>query len=251
MKKKYDNFTRAKDIYDKGLPLITYENLSLLATYARKVLKYGDTRIEKLLIQYCEDCEETFSAITGNVFLNSALRSSKTRNLRDIHSVEIFVNEIEEIKKIKDFKAQVFVLSCLVYSKANYPNSNKFFINVHSAVDILELCGMRISIDQFIKNHYFLIKSVNLLKHYYGKEFFEILIPKNEIGEVAIVFNDFRNIYRKYVDFLGKEIFFCKSCGKEVEKTGNRHAFCKECYGLKKKKEVNNNARKYYHSNKK
>lgn len=228
MKRKYDNFTKAKNIYDKGLPLITYENLTLLATYARRVLKYGDVRTEKLLLKYCLDCEENFSEVSNAGMISSAIKFSKLKKLEDVEKVSVYTFEIDAIQKIKDFKVQVFVLSALIYSKANNPNAKKYSFSIHIISEILDLANIKMTTATFIKNYYFLIKSENLSMHKFGRDYFEILVPK-KIGDVAFEVTKFKNIRQQYIDYIGMEFFYCKECNKKTEKKSGSQTYCNDC----------------------
>jgi hypothetical protein len=234
MRKKYDKLNRATDIYEKGLPLITYENLKFLAAYCRKILGYGDKRTEDLVIRYCLDCDENFSEINNAGMLKSALKFSKFQSLEDVKVVDIYKHELDSIEKVKDFRTQVIVISMLVYSKVHYPNSKKFTINIDDLSEIIYLSNVKMTIQTFVENYYFLLKFANISNHKYGNDFFEIKIIK-KIGDIAFSITEFKDIRKQYVNFLGKEFFFCKSCGKKSEKNSGSQSYCKECSSNRRK----------------
>ena len=235
MKKKYDKYERAKDFYEKGLPIITHENLRFLAAYFRQELGYGDVRTEKTLLKYCLECEENFSVTNNAGMFESALKFSKFQRLYDVEKVHIYKHELEKIDSIKDFRTQVFVLSLLVYNKANHENSKKYTFNIHILSEILFLANIKMTVSTFVKNYYFLLKSANLSSHKYGNDFFEIKIDK-KVGDVAFSIDDFKDIRKQYIRYLGKEFFFCKVCGKKEEKKSGSQSYCKECLSKKRNK---------------
>lgn len=225
-----NGYAHAKKIYDNGLAKIIYRDVLYLAAYLRKELKFGDVRVEKKIIEYCEAADEDFSAVNGSGFIHSVVRNSKNMNLRDIEFVEIYKHELDKIQEIKDFSVQVFVFSALVYNKIFYPMSKKYYIDIHTIKDILDMTGLKISRDRFIKDYYFMIKAANLSYHRAGRNYIKLNIERF-VGELVGKITVFRNLKDIYKDMVGGEFYYCKRCGDriEFEKGKKRREYCSFC----------------------
>jgi len=240
MKKLSDEKSDAEKIYKDGLPSISRKNLYLLARYLREILKYGDVRVEKTIIEYCEKFESDFSSIASYELIQYAISSSKKtkRMLSDFDKVSVTQSEVLFVQKIKDFKSQTILLSMIIFEKVYHPNSKKFNVSIFDIRQILEISGLKMSLDKFIRDYYFLLKSENLITHRHNWRAIKINLEKKESDKVLFWVYELENIKKHYINYLGKEIFYCKICGKECERTGNIHVYCKECSSkIRKNKE--------------
>lgn len=231
-----NGYAHAKKIYNNGLTKIIYRDVLYLAAYLRKELKFGDVRVEKKIIEYCEAVDEDFSAVNSSDFIHSVIRNSKNMNLKDTEFVEIYKHELDKIQEIKDFSVQVFVFSALVYNKIFYSMSKKYNVDIHTINDILDMTGLKISKDRFIRDYYFMIKAANLSYHRAGRNYIKLNIERftgESVGKITV----FRNLKDIYKDMIGGEFYYCKRCGDRIkfEKGKRRKVYCDICFKIERK----------------
>lgn len=254
MKRIVDELTKAEKLYNEGLPSITRQNLYLLARYFRKVLKWGDTRVENGLIEYCEKFEENFSVVASQEMLDYAISHSRKtkKELLNIGKIPIYKDELLVVDSVKDFKLQTILLAMIVYSKAHHSTKNQHYYSVYETGQILELAKVGMSVTRFINNYYFLLKSANISRHISGKGRVNLWIGKDEENrEVAFYVEDFSNIKKQHIDYIGEEIFFCKNCGKKETRKGKTHFLCKECSKKNRQEKERERKKQWWRNNKK
>ena len=174
--------------------------------------------------------------ISGDKILRAVRYSKKsTIPLTDFSNIDIYTEWLENTKKIKDFKAQVIFLTMIIYSKIFHPKGKNLIFYENELSDILEMSGIKMTVKTFSEKYYFLLKSNNLVEHKPMKDFVFLKIDKFPLGEISFTISDIKNIKKQYVEYLGGEIFYCKSCKKEYKKKGLSQVYCKECSSERRK----------------
>ena len=106
----------AEYILQNGVDKLTQKDLNYLAKYF-DFLGYSEREIETELIQFCKKNDENFNEIQSYTFYHRAMVYSRNNQLRFPTPINITVNEINEIEKIKDYKIQKFIFIMLVVAK--------------------------------------------------------------------------------------------------------------------------------------
>jgi len=244
MKREFDEFENAKNLYDKGLVSISHKSLTALARYVRQELGYGDKRVENVLLEYCYEFQKDFSPVANADMIAGAVKYSVHSFLKKVDQVDVYKHEMDALQRVKDFKMQVFVLSMIIYCRVHQPNSKTFALGIDRISEVIDLSNIKMSTKNFIENYYFLLKSANVTGHRPGNDFFYLTIPKLDSGEIVVTIDEFSDIRKKYIDFVGSEIFYCKLCEKSFEKKAQSQVYCKKCSGEIRKEKRNRNVNK-------
>jgi hypothetical protein len=150
--------------------------------------------------------------------------------LLNIESVNIYKNELQTIKNIKNTRLERLAFILLVYSKIyNIINKNKNnWVNA-SLKDIFSDCKMAVSSTEqcLMMNKLYDMGLIELSKKV---DCTNIKVKfANENCDVSIVVNDFRDYVYYYLEYTGEKIGKCESCGKLVKAKANSHKYCKSC----------------------
>ena len=78
-----------------------------------------------------------------------------------------------------------------------------------------------------------------LIQHKDRGNFDVLLFDRDDNSDTLFYVEDINNIWTYYKPY-------CEVCGIEIEKRNNRHSLCNECWNKKRKKEINENAKRYY-----
>jgi hypothetical protein len=102
--KKHFSFDEEKDaekIYNNGFlnGTIDYSQMYLVAKYIRQTCGYGEIRLEKAVIKFCENQDKNFNKITEADTIRKWVKSALNYDLRKIDSVTLSVKEIDILKK--------------------------------------------------------------------------------------------------------------------------------------------------------
>lgn len=187
--------------------------------------------IENLLKrEYGKNYNKTY----WNKYIKSTIKSLKKINNKmiDINSINIYKEELEKIKSLKDIRLEKLAFALLVYCKIN------------NIVNPLLDNKINIQLGYIIKES--LIKRDNdskiLLNELYKKNFInqgnscdttsiQILYSKKE-GEVEFIIDDLRDFQpiTWYLEYRqGIKYKKCQCCGKRFEVKGNNNSFCNDC----------------------
>ena len=151
----------------------------------------------------------------------------------NITSVEIYQEELEEIKKIDNLRLEKLAFVLLVYSKIyNQMNKNeKNWVN-SSIGDIFSDTKMAVS----KKNQCLMINKLSDMKLLEVSKKVDctnikVLFTKYE-GNKKIDITDFRDFIYEYLRWNGEKIGVCEgeNCGRLIKITNNRQKYCPICW---------------------
>lgn len=250
----YNEHGFGKSIFENGFSNpngISYREIVLLARYLRETFDYGEVTLRKKLLELLLKSQPNFAVNTEinrdriKRAISLAMKDVMMRRVEE--PVMIYKSEIESIRKVKHFKAQVFLLSLLIFSKwkkSNIENDEKgqvVFMDDYSKV--IQLANISTSYKKILVDFHVLYRAENLFKIIsFPKDktvkCFASLTLGEASGEIAMRISEFRDIRKQYIEFLGGEIFYCKQCSKEDVKKNNRqsHGLCSDCYREYRKK---------------
>lgn len=207
-----------------------YEAL-VIAKYYRHVLGYGDGRTKTKLIEFCSQ-DHNFHFVPKRDAIRRILKDSRKEFKDTSKTFGISAEEIAAIKTVKNYKFQLVLLAMLSIAKKN---------NL-SIVRLNEWKNIRKITSRYITNK--VIRSAITMAYAQGL----IREPKDALHELAFIDNsdsvwsikihgdkDLFNLSETYKKLNGGEIFYCKTCGTEVEKNSNRHKYCNKCWKEKEK----------------
>jgi len=264
IQEKYNEQDYAIQVEKNGF-LTKYHNyeLMLLIKYWKQYGIKPKQRKEKLY-SFCKDNIENFNEIKYFKKLNYILREGgkKDNPLIIIENIPITDNEIKYINNLNidyNFKKILFTLLVemkvkkeigrLKYgevTKYNYIRGNQNTYN-----EIFEVAKIP-------NNNYKINVIINELEQL---EYIDVRTR----GRIRLLFMDYieeSNVtvfdvttfdnMGYYFDWYNGDlkIIECENCGKLIKATSNRKKYCSVCWEEKRKNDINENAKKYYHSNK-
>lgn len=236
----FDEKKDAEDIIEHGFPegKINYGDMQKVAKYFRNVSGFGQTRLERELIKFCKEQDESFNPIVERESIKKWIKSAMTNTLRKVNEIVITEPEVEVIKKVKDLKHRKILFATLIIAKAikqgktsiakKESTSEKYYIQYGRFMDIIRLAKVQITEVQLC----------DILHNFVEEGLIELYNPEREVISLSFVNNyapkvfsflepeKFNDYYNQY--FNGK-IIYCKTCGKEMVKKANNHTRCDEC----------------------
>jgi hypothetical protein len=237
MDKIFEEFDLAKKKFDENSFNKSWGDLFLAARYLRQSKKYGTKRLKDALIEICKKQDENFILASYSKHINEVvLAAMKSKPMENVISIDIYKEEIEQIKKIKDFKHQVLLLAMLTIAKFRNTNNKNLYIK-NKDWDLAIKSSKFTFTKMDFKN--LLCDSRNAELTSYNDKYNSIWLKYFiEDGEYAFTVNDFSNVRQAYTNYLGGEIFYCEVCKKEEIKTGKGQKMCKTCSGNKEKNRI-------------
>ena len=241
----YNEFERAIFIYENDIKFIRTRDLILFGKYLRQYKGMGQKTIRKEIIKKCISSDDTFNPIVKRSTLDFVVRSSMNDTpLTNVSKINIYQEEIEKIKEIKNFKKQCLLLSMLIIVKIKKNKSNRFFINYKDIPLAIKLskCGFarKFFDDVMIKEYGESGKTIYNQRY----DTFELLFADGA-GDIAFDFKIGDDIKSLYIEYLGGEIAYCRKCDKEFIKKSNRKEDCDDCYREYRKEIIRDSTRKW------
>jgi hypothetical protein len=90
---------------------------------------------------------------------------------------------------------------------------------------------------------------------YKNKSYYKLNIEETGIEEnndIVLSIDKFNNVIDYFLSLVEPEKYIqCDNCGVPISPTSNRQKFCKSCWEEKRKNDINENAKRYYHEIKK
>lgn len=245
----FDEVRDAEILYNHGFPNgnIDYSQMYLVAKYIRETFNYGEIRLEKALIDFCQKYDKTFNPVIEEEAIKKWVKSAMEYNLRKIENVSVTKKEIDFIKQIKNEREKKALFAMLVLAKAlkkggikrHKPDSkpsNKYYIRYSNFIDIIRLTKLNNMREIDLANIIFKHKE-HFTFYKPEKELIRInFIDKNQTNDIVIskldnLMDYFHNLFsdNKTIKNYGEHKSKCISCGKEILKNSNRQKKCKEC----------------------
>lgn len=228
--------------FEKGV--IDYGKMYVVAKYFREKYQYGEIRLEREIIRFCQTIDKHFNPITQADYIKKWVRSAMDYNLRRINNIYISNKDISFLETIENQRDRKLLFAVLVLAKAmkksgtrrkktEYKSSDNYYIRYSNLADIIKMSGVKISEVQLadilhVYEKYFTFYSPN-------KELIKVeFVDKSDKEEVLVDnLKDVTAMYEKL--FVKKEIsFVCERCGEEFIKTGRYQVYCKECATIQK-----------------
>ena len=232
MNELYNEYEKAKELYEHGIKSINTRHLILLGKYLHQEIGLGEKRIKKEIILKCKDVDECFNPIVKRSMIDFVVRKSMIdKPLTNVSTVYFYESELNRIREIHNFKYQCLFLSMLAISKLkkSNPASSKHFINYKDIPLAISLSRSHYNKKTFEDNLISEFYKLGMTLYNQRYDIFELLYANPE-GEKIFSFSVGENVKEKYVEYLGGEIGYCLDCGKEFIKNSQRHKYDKDCY---------------------
>jgi hypothetical protein len=227
-----------KNLLDNGFKkFINIRDLSILAREWYRQ-GYDKEHIKNKVIAFCKSKNKDFNEIKYQDKIIKALENLD-RDIFPIKIIKFSLNELNNIKKIKDINAQkvLFVLYCL----AKWRDKNWLYINCESKTEIKEIFLLaNLNLNKKIK--------LDILNKLYKYNYINILLRPllkceinnfdNEINEPILEFEINNDMILYYDKWIGKKIITCMRCGKLTRVKSNRQKYCDNCSKIKEKKNI-------------
>ena len=251
----FDEERDAKDILENGFKngKFDYSKIYIVAKYLRDVMHYGETRLERELIRFCESQDPNFNPITEADLIRKWVKSAMNYSLRKIDSISISQKDIDFLKTIISIKDRKLLFATLIMAKAIKKSNTKRKSNIK-----------KVSENYYVRNNNFLdiirlsklknIKEVDLadVLHKY-KSYFTFYYPEKELIRLnfvdknpseKIIINDLENLSEYFENIFGesknnkseKNISYCINCGNQIIKRNNNQKYCTACSKVIKNK---------------
>lgn len=235
----------AESIFQNGYTerKFNFHEAVLASKYFRFILGYGDTRIKNALIEFTKNNVDYFleEHPSNREIIKLVLKRSKEEFV-ETETIVITKSELENIRKIKNFKYQKIAVGLLYIAKRNngkiYNSKKKILKQILSQnvykndvyktiaqLHSLSLCTASLTpVLEFIDNN----------------------------SEPIIIISDektARNLGNLYVKYCGGELAWCKNCEKEYVKKWKNHKYCDECSREKELESGRKRSKKHYNKN--
>lgn len=217
---------------DKIKKINQHNKLSLMAKYYlyHEHLNEDDTK-EKLK-NYMENNTKNFIWERSDSYLTKIVKTSLKYKPFVVENVEIYREEIEYIRSIKDLKREKVLFSFLIFSKINQirKHSNKFYVNQDSK-DIFEIIEFK-DIQQ--RRELLIADLVNFgaleLTTTVDNNSRVVNFAKRE-GELFCNISEFEKIGFQYEELMGIcKTKRCEECGTLIRITNGRpNQYCFKC----------------------
>jgi hypothetical protein len=243
--KKSFSFDEEKDaerIYNNGFPdnKIDYGQMYLIAKFIRQTFDYGEIRLEREVIRFCQKQDKNFNPIVERDAIKKWIRSALNYDLRKIDSVSVSQKEINIIKQIGSTRHKKVLFVALVFSKAlkkgsvkrdktNLKTSDHYYIHYNNFTDIIRLARLNnmseVDLADIFYEHNKLFTFYKAERELIRLEF----VDKNP--KKPIIISDLNNIMNFYnILFENKRMEAdCEICGEKFTKNSNRQRVCNNC----------------------
>lgn len=239
-----DERSSAEVIFKKGFSDNEFKSYEayLVAKYFRNELGYKDQKVKSSLVNFCQIQDRTFNYILNRDVILSIVSNSSSEWKDKTHPIFITENEVTNIRKIKNFNGQKILLAFAVFAKRD-----NGYVYHDRWGDIKRLSGIRMTnrdIYRFLHEAY----NLELIRDSNQNHFVKFLDDSTNVALSFTREKDIMKLGETYKKYLGGEIFYCKSCGKDFVKNGRNHFYCDDC--SKKKDQENTRVRVNKHRNK-
>lgn len=221
----------------------------LYAKYLRHVLGYKDTKIKRMLIEFCSK-DVFFNEVTERGHIKSCVKNSNAKFFTRTN-VSITKDEIDKSRKVKNFDAQKVYLSLILIAKRNKFNS----VSVKLFAEIKRMSGVNCTTVELGSIFHLLYKAgliypVVSEKNNSTEGYIKILdIDFEGEPEISITKDkDFFSLGKIYESYCGGYILYCVECGSEFYRKNNRRM---EKYCEKHSKEKSNEKYRRYNEKRK
>lgn len=249
-KKEYsfDEEKDAEEIIEHGFPdgKINYVEMQKVAKYFRNISGFGEVRLEKEIIKFCQEQDPSFNPVLEMDSIKRWIKSAMTNTLRKIDEIIITDSEMNTIKDIKNLKHRKILFATLVLAKAikkgktgiktsTSPISNKYYIQYDKLLDIIRLAKVSMS-EMQLCDIFYEFGQDGLLTFYHPEKELILLNFTDDESPKAITITHPNQFLEYYKIYFGGEIIYCSVCGKEMVKNSSTHSRCEDCsYEIKKK----------------
>lgn len=242
----------AERILKEGFDIegIDYGKMYIIAKYFREKYNYGEIRLEREIIDFCQSVDSNFNPITQAEYIQKWVKSAMKYDLRKINSIYITKKDVEFLREIENEKHRKILFAMLVLAKAmkisgtkrgkeDYKTSDNYYIRYNNLSDVTRISRIS-NVSEM---------ALALILHEY-KQYFTFYSPYKELirvdfvdtnGDDDIEIDNLEDISEMYEKLFGKDTptFICERCGKEFEKTGRYQKYCAECAQSVKYEKVN------------
>lgn len=234
----------AEKIIEEGFEngILDYSKIYTVAKYFREQYGYGEKRLEKEIIEFCQKHDKNFNPVVEAGAIHKWVKSAMNYGLRKIEEVEISKKDIEFLKTIKATRDRKALFVTLIFSKSLKQASTKrkkreqkespnFYVHYNNLLDITRLSKISG------------LTELGLIKIYHKyPEYITFLHPERELIKLEYVDKnvdtkvviknlwDISESYEKLFDDFHK----CAVCGEKLIKTSGNQIYCKECAKTKR-----------------
>jgi hypothetical protein len=241
-KKEYlfDEERVAKDIVENGFEdgEIDFGKMYIIAKYFRQKEDLGAVKLERKLIDFCQEQDENFNPIVEAGLIKKWVDSAMNYNLRKVDDIIISPEDIEFLKTVETEKERKVLFVALVLSKSfkkgstkrdkeDYKKSDRYYLRYSNFSDIIRLADLTNTTEMDITGVF----------HKY-REHFTFYSPEKELirlefidktPERKIKIDDLQHPLKYYTLFFGDNMEKCEICGKDFVRKSNRQKYCPSC----------------------
>lgn len=219
--------------------------LFLLGKYYRVKENLDKEHTFNKLNEFMENNYKNYNSALWEDIIEDISKKANKYPLREIDSIGITQQELDEISEIDNLKYQKLLFTMLCYAKLYnlISENNNGWINS----DIKEIFRVaRISVKH--RNDKFLylndLERTGLISFSSKNDNLNIRVNfVNMSGEEVFSISDFRELGYEYLNYIGNGKFIrCSECDRLTKKTNNKCLYCIKC--AKEKKNIQN--KKYY-----
>ena len=240
-----DEFSYAKNIFNNGLSsFISGRDIRLLIMYFRNI-GIEESELYNEINNWLLEHQEDYNEILHQEFLLRIIKTSRKSKIKKFNNIIITENEFNIIREIKNYRLEKIAFIMLVLSKYYFITGKRFdeektdnYTLKTTPYHILKFSKANEKNKEWIFNQ---LLEKNIIDTAFGKDgaYYIININKNDSSDPQIIIEDLNNFINYYKPY-------CEVCGIEIEKTGKNKKMCESCYKEKRKKEINENAKRYY-----
>lgn len=241
-KKEYlfDEERVAENIVENGFEEgeIDFGKMYIVAKYFRQKEDLGAVKLERKLIEFCQEQDENFNPIIEAGLIKKWVDSAMNYNLRKVDDIFISPEDIAFLKTIETEKERKVLFVALVLSKSfkkgstkrdkdDYKKSDRYYLRYSNFSDIIRLAELTNTTEI----------DITTVFHKY-KEHFTFYSPEKELirlefidkhPERKIKIDDLQHPLKYYTLFFGNNMEKCEICGRDFVKKSNRQKYCPEC----------------------
>ena len=222
--------------------------LFLLGKYYRVKENLDKEHTFNKLNEFMENNYKNYNSALWEDIIEDISKKANKYKLREIDSIGITQQELDEISEIGNLKYQKLLFTMLCYAKLYnlISENNNGWINA----DIKEIFKVaRVSVKH--RNDKFLylndLERTGLISFSSKNDNLNIKVNFVDMGgESVLDVDDFRELGYEYLKYIGKGKFArCLECKQIIRKTNNRILYCKKCYKEINQKDAKNRMKKY------
>lgn len=212
----------------------SYYELELLARYYRGE-GHGEKGIRKRVIEMSRRLYTGFNPVVYFDYLNGAVSSAiKKGSVKPMKEFAIYLEELEAIRQIRDYKSQLIIHSFLVNMKAGGYRSIRSIEKDIKA--IIWMTGTKVSYRSFLRDYRIPLQKAGLLKYVVfrrDKLKSRYILPfALDSGTPLMVYSNLSQVeanVERYREWTGGTLMWCSECGAEVVRRSPRQVRCDTC----------------------